>query len=161
MSVPLYEPSQPTGVPVKLGPLVLYWRRVIGADPDDRSNPLLVRYILLRWRWLGIFVHKLCRSDHERALHDHPWTFFSLVLRGGYLEVTEQVGTYPVAKLWRGVGSLAYRPASWRHRVVIPSGRPAWTFVVVFKRVRVWGFWPLGRFCRWFQYNPDTGICEE
>lgn len=32
-------------------------------------------------------VHKVMRSDHDRALHDHPWHNASIVLEGGYWEV--------------------------------------------------------------------------
>jgi hypothetical protein len=32
-------------------------------------------------------VHHTLRSDHDRALHDHPWWNISIVLRGGYWEV--------------------------------------------------------------------------
>ena len=32
-------------------------------------------------------VHKVKRSDHDRALHDHPWVNASVVLSGGYWEV--------------------------------------------------------------------------
>lgn len=32
-------------------------------------------------------IHNVKRSDHDRALHDHPWHNASLVLRGGYWEV--------------------------------------------------------------------------
>lgn len=36
----------------------------------------------------AVRVHHILRSDHDRALHDHPWNNASLVLRGGYWEVT-------------------------------------------------------------------------
>lgn len=32
-------------------------------------------------------VHKVLRSDEDRALHDHPWQNASIVLDGGYWEV--------------------------------------------------------------------------
>lgn len=32
-------------------------------------------------------VHHVLRSDHDRALHDHPWHNASIVLSGGYWEV--------------------------------------------------------------------------
>lgn len=129
----------------------LFARKVIGGD----ANPLLIRWILVRVPFLGIYLHKLCRSDHERALHDHPWSFVSVVLRGGYHEITAS------GKRWRGVGSIAYRPATWRHRVVIAPARPAWTLVFVGPRSRNWGFWPGDRFCFWRRYNPELGICED
>lgn len=45
-------------------------------------------------RW-PIRIHQTLRSDHERALHDHPWNNISIVLRGGYWEVTP--GAYQTA----------------------------------------------------------------
>lgn len=127
-------------------------KRVIGSTHD----PLLFRWILLRTPWLCIYIHKLCRSDHDRALHDHPWSFVSVVLWGAYLEVTER------CVIWREMFSVAYRPAAWRHRVVIEDrAKPAWTLVFVGPQTRNWGFWPEGRFCFWKKYDSENGICEE
>lgn len=150
---------------MRLGRLKLFEKRVIG-EPD---NPLLVRWVLIRHPALaGIFLHKLCRSDHDRALHDHPWGFISIVLRGyqevhhvrdiespynfEYIEESELLTHYP--------GCVLFRPASWRHRVII-GGKPAWTLVLVGPKYRRWGFWPSGSWCWWRKYNPDKGICEE
>lgn len=50
---------------------------------------------MLRWflipknRFLKIYLHKFMRSDEDRALHDHPWSFLSIILRGGYFEISE------------------------------------------------------------------------
>ena len=41
-------------------------------------------------------VHNIKRSDHDRALHDHPWNNASLVLKGGYWEVVP--GAYQAAR---------------------------------------------------------------
>jgi hypothetical protein len=35
----------------------------------------------------AVRVHRILRSDHDRALHDHPWENCSIILRGGYWEV--------------------------------------------------------------------------
>jgi len=35
----------------------------------------------------AVRVHRVLRSDHDRALHDHPWDNCSIILRGGYWEV--------------------------------------------------------------------------
>jgi hypothetical protein len=100
-------------------------------------------------------LHKMCRSDHERALHDHPWPFVSIVLRTGYEEHTNG------GVQFNPVGSVLRRPAHWQHRVVINRSRPAWTLVLVGRRIRKWGFWPNGQWCWWRHYNPSLGICEE
>ncbi len=43
-----------------------------------------------RWgwecRWFGVFLHRMDGPDPGLDFHDHPWSFASLVLRGGYVE---------------------------------------------------------------------------
>lgn len=117
-----------------------FGKQVIG--PRDR--PYMVRYILFRWAHLPrVYVHRFCRSDDERAPHNHPWWFISLVLKGQYLEHSyddEGVATAVVRKQF----SFAYRPLSTWHRVQLANGPygkiPCWTLVVTGPDVRGWGF---------------------
>ena len=46
-----------------------------------------------RWRilstpWFNIFLHFINRADEDKDLHDHPWSFWSIILKGGYIEFT-------------------------------------------------------------------------
>jgi hypothetical protein len=139
--------------------------RYIGGKDD----PLIVRWVLFRVPWFGIFLHKFCRSDHDRALHDHPWPFVSVILRGGYSEVCEACPACrreqnpchleTETKQYRP-GSILFRPATWRHRVEILA-KPSWNLIFVGPRRRKWGFWPGGKFCWWRKYNYQTALCEE
>jgi hypothetical protein len=135
---------------VKLGRYKLFEKREIG--PAD--NPLLIRWALFRTPSFGIWIHKLCRSDYERAQHDHPFGFVSIILKNGYKEVTDG------GILTHKPGSILVRPAEWKHRVVI-DGKPSWNLLFVGRRRRRWGFFPDGKWCWWRQYNLDSGICEE
>ena len=45
-------------------------------------------FLLLHNRWLNVYLHQFCRSDYDRALHDHPWWNCLILLSGGYHEVT-------------------------------------------------------------------------
>ena len=54
---------------------------------DRLSNePYLERYYLLfkdrKWFPFNIFIHKILKSDLD-DLHDHPWPYFTLILKGG------------------------------------------------------------------------------
>lgn len=130
-------------------------KKVIGAA----SDPLLVRYILFRCAAFGIFIHHLMRSDHDRALHDHPWPFISIVLKGGYLEVHDQTIDGSTFIQYHGRGSVLVRPAEWRHRFMLES--PAWALVIVGRRARPWGFFTPGGWCWWRKYDDSLGICSE
>jgi hypothetical protein len=105
---------------------------------------------VIRWRVetrLGsVRVHHWLAADDSRALHDHPWWFFTVMLRGGYTDRSRQGDEVLRA------GSVRFRPALHRH-TVIPGDRGAWTFLVTGPSVRAWGFWPGGRFRKankWF-----------
>ena len=50
------------------------------------GSPLLERTRILQTPLFGVYLHRHHRPDRERHLHDHPWGFVSLILRGGYVE---------------------------------------------------------------------------
>src|SRR5208282_805597 len=37
-------------------------------------------------------LHHILRSDEDRHLHDHPWPYVTIILKGGYWEVTPVSG---------------------------------------------------------------------
>ncbi len=114
-------------------------------------NPYMLRWFLIpRNPFFNIYLHKFVRDDDDRALHDHPWWFISVMLKGGYVETTE---TGMVA---RRVGSIAYRCAEYRHRVQLFRNefglnirKPCWTLVITGRKVREWGFWCPKGFVHW------------
>jgi len=133
---------------------------IIGS-PDD---PYLLRWFLIpRNRFLNIYLHKFCKDDDDRALHDHPWWFISFLLWGRYDEIISGDGTKAI---YRDAPSVAYRPATWQHRVALPriiawntktdeiseTRRPAWTIVITGPRVRDWGFWCPKGFVPWQEF---------
>src|SRR6516225_3836294 len=64
-----------------------FMKRTVIADPLDRTNIYLVRLRIVETPWLACYLHSIRRPDSTRALHNHPWGFVSLLLRGGYTEV--------------------------------------------------------------------------
>ena len=95
-------------------------RRVI----FDRSGqiPYLIRYYLfLKERKsfpFNITLHKVLESD-EPVLHDHPWNWGAIILKGGYWEhipVYSQEGKVVGSTArWRGPGHIRFRKASDLH----------------------------------------------
>lgn len=184
--------------------------KIIGRADDQQ--PLMTRWILFRVPWFGIYVHKFHRSDAEFALHDHPWSFLTLILWGGYVEEFG-TGQSPVGHTYvpataaeiqgpcshragrcmhratrrgwphgaeldclleekyhepiyhrarRRPGKVLWRPATWRHRVIIEDEtRPSWSLVFVGPRVRKWGFWLRTGWCWWRRTNYRAAICED
>ena len=108
----------------------------------DFANPLIVRtpdgqeylrrYFILETKWLRIYLHRIGGSDVDPCMHDHPWSFVSIILRGGYLEHT------PHGVFNRRPGGITYYPQGWLHRLEL-SG-PAWTILIGGAVKRMWGF---------------------
>jgi hypothetical protein len=122
--------------------------RKIGDDCFPELGPLMIRYFLLRTPWVGMYFHKFLRSDNDRHVHDHPWSFITLLLNRGYWEHLPD-GT---AK-WRKRFTIHYRPAEWQHWVEID--KPVWTLVLRFRKRRQWGFITPAGWINHFVYGID------
>lgn len=107
--------------------------------------------------WLGgIFLHRMDAADPGLDLHDHPWSFLTFVIWGGYTEERALVREAPllasIAEHWpdtctRGVVENR-RPFTWRlmrldecHRITRLHRRRAWTLVFIGPVRRSWGFY--------------------
>lgn len=94
---------------------------------------------------IAIRVHHILRSDTDRHLHDHPFNFISIVLRGGYFEerLARSYGDVELRrKKWRGPGSIAFRRATDFHKLTLPvrADRSCWTLFISFRARQPWGF---------------------
>jgi hypothetical protein len=83
-------------------------------------------------------VHHWIGPDDDRAHHDHPWNFVTLVVKGGYWDMSPAGNDYVKAP------AIRYRKAEHRH-IVRPHPGEAWTILFTGPRIRTWGFWPLVR----------------
>lgn len=111
------------------------------------ADKYLVRYSIFSCKWFAIKVHNILISDDD-CLHDHPWKFISLILRGGYVEHTEKG-----SRIYHP-GNILVRPAEFKHRLELHQ--PAWTLVITFKKTRTWGFHTPTGFIKWFNYTPNN-----
>ena len=91
-------------------------------------------WIVPRNPLMNVYLHEILHSDDDRALHDHPWANQTLVIDGGYQEVT------PAGDHTRTVGEIIYREATDLHRLVVPAGGRAVTLFITGPVVREWGF---------------------
>jgi hypothetical protein len=127
--------------------LIALWggKRHVVAWP---GSVFLVRWVLWHSSRSRLFLHHFFRGDVESELHSHPWDFWSLILWGGYNEVTARAPSgpdddlYPPAldRRWYGPLSLLRRPALWYHRVDVPAGRQCWSLVWAGPKIREWDF---------------------
>ena len=90
------------------------------------------RFTLFRCPWGAMYLHRLKAQKIPPQCHDHPWSFVTIILKGGYSEFHD--GEW----VWRRPGSILYRPAEWSHNVVTRD--VAWSIVFVSRKHREWGF---------------------
>lgn len=124
----------------------------------DVDSEYIRRLHVLKTPWFAICLHWILKPDAEPYVHDHPVTFLSLILRGGYCEERQQV--------WSGYAQrdevrTTHRTHRWfnfiraskgdRHRIthVFPK-----TLTVCFMgpKTREWGFWIDGKWVYWKDY---------
>jgi hypothetical protein len=125
-------------------------RRVI----FDRSGkiPYLIRYYLfLKERKsfpFNITLHKVLESD-EPVLHDHPWSWGAIILKGGYWEhipVHSQEGNVVGSTArWRGPGHIRFRKASDLHWLELAKDEegnniPCTSIFFMGRKQKEWGF---------------------
>ena len=109
-------------------------------------------WVIPRNPFLNVYLHEIRKSDDNRAGHDHPWDNRTLVIEGGYDEIT-----YSLREPWRELqrigrfeGDVIDRLAGDTHRLIVPEGGHAVTLFVTGPKVRDWGFWcPDRRFVPW------------
>ena len=119
--------------------------RVI-MDRQD-NEPYLERYYVFlknRQRFpFNIFVHKFLKGDPD-DVHDHPWPYATLILRGGYYEWTPDFDSQGVkigeTRHWRGPGHFRICSPESYHRIELKPGVTAWTLFMPGPKRREWGF---------------------
>lgn len=103
----------------------------------------LVRLHLLKAPWCAAMLHWILAPDPHPDPHDHPVSFLSITVRGGYTEWTP-------AGLVRK--RIRFKRATDVHRIVkVAPG----TLTLVFNGpgVRTWGFWTRSGWVDWRTYR--------
>lgn len=140
-------------------------RKRIVYDRLD-NEPYLERYYLFlkdRKRFpFNVFLHRFLKSDPDHV-HDHPWGYATIILKGGYWEwipqfnsKNEKVGE--IAK-WRGPGHFRFCSANSYHRIEIDSNVQCWTLFMPGPQRREWGFLVNGKWIengKYFDYRKST-----
>ena len=120
-------------------------KRIVMDRQSD--EPYLERYYLFlkdRDRFpFNVFLHKFLKGDPD-DVHDHPWPYATLILKGGYYEWLPQFDSKgnKIAEIcvWRGPGSFRVCRANSYHRIELDPSVTAWTLFMPGPKKRDWGF---------------------
>lgn len=111
-------------------------------------------WVVPRNPFMNVYLHRVMRSDDDRALHDHPWDNTSLIINGSYLEIT------PDGEFQRNPGDIVTRPASALHRLVVPDGEECISLFLTGPKIRTWGFQCPNGWKPWRDFEHDNGCGE-
>ena len=133
-------------------------RKRIVMDRGE-NEPYLERYYLFlkeRERFpFNVFLHKFLKSDPD-DVHDHPWPYATLILKGGYWEwipIFDSVGrTTGEIQHWRGPGHFRTCSATSYHRIELDPNITAWTLFMPGPKQREWGFLVKNKWVQWQEY---------
>jgi hypothetical protein len=150
--------------------LIRKWcnRIMDSREPDiyigGKADPYLLRWwVVPRNRFFNLYLHRVHRSDDDRALHDHPWLNMSYIVEGGYDEISfsgawDQVGK---VRTRRTAGDIKFRLPTDLHRleVIQDEGgqRPCVTLFFTGPRVRTWGFKCPQGWVKWTDFVQKSG----
>lgn len=126
------------------------WKILSKMIIGKQDNPMLKRIRVVQTPWFGIYLHFIYREDMDRDPHDHPWVFWRIVLKGGYIEdfffkpasQTSAIGRMHMPFWARNQPFRWFNkfPVDQAHRITqVEPGTV--TLVIVGPKNRTWGFW--------------------
>lgn len=143
--------------------------KVIGSEEvgelGNVKRTLLIRVYLLNTKFFGIYLHYHINPDGAREPHNHPWSFITICLKGGYTESVYRPGIFGSeaaiaipAQLDRIVrGSIRVRKFSHIHKVVVIKPETITLILRGPKVGREWGFFSYTMFTPSSYYAPNEG----
>lgn len=115
---------------------------------DDPTTNYLERLRIVSTPWASLYLHRLGTPDSRPTLHDHPWSFLSIVLRGGYIE--QRLNLHDRSLRTRHIRFVNVMRRDDAHYIKSLDRTPTWTLLLVGKRRRTWGYWrPDGQRTTW------------
>lgn len=114
------------------------------------NEPYLTRYYLFlkerKWFPFNVFLHNFHKGDLD-DLHDHPWPYCTIILRGGYWEHGPNG-----SRRWCSAGSIRCAGSRSLHRIELEPGVDTWTLFIPGPHLRDWGFIDNGTWKQHEQY---------
>lgn len=137
------------------------WNFMKWADIPDARDPKRVylrRLRIFQTPWFALYLHWIFLPDDDRDPHDHPFTFWSWIVRGGYTERVWRIfpGKHKAdwvqgEKTWK---RFSLHKMSQAEAHMIEHLKPGTiTLVWAGRKTRDWGFYPESGFVPWQQYN--------
>lgn len=119
--------------------------KVVKEIKDKNGELVFRRYQLFTTPWFNCYLHEWHRADEDRHMHTHPWNFFGIILKGGYIEEVPIKGKEYTDKIRRGPGSIICGRNDYAHKVKRLLAPKGYTLFFTGKKTYSWGFLALDR----------------
>lgn len=115
----------------------------------DVESEYILRLHVFKTPWFAVCLHWIRKPDRDPWLHDHPVSFLSLILRGGYAELRAKDGDveHRVHK-WYNVVRASRTD---RHRIVF-CRKNTLTLCLMGPKTQEWGFYTPEGWIYWKTY---------
>ncbi len=121
------------------------YRDILQRTNDGTQELYLRRFYIIRRGRFKLFLHNLRLPDDVADLHDHPWSFNTFCVSGGYLEeLPNKTRTLKFGRYFRN-------KSTHLHRIVSVS-KQTWTLVHTGPATKSWGFYTKNGFVPWNVY---------
>jgi hypothetical protein len=114
--------------------------------------PILLRRTLAACRFGKLLLHEFMPNATDGAFHDHPASFLTFVLHGGYTDVTPE-GKHDHVN----APTVRFRRAEHAHITEV-GVLGCTTFVVMFRKRRDWGFFRDDKWYEWRRFERLFGL---
>ncbi len=114
------------------------------------DSKYIVRLHVLKTPWFAICLHWILKPDAEPYLHDHPVSFLSVILRGGYAELRKREGQPLRYRVHRWFNWIRATPLD-KHRIIF-ARKSTLTLCFMGAKTREWGFHTDEGWIHWKRY---------
>lgn len=98
------------------------------------------RWEILKTPFGSIWLHAIYKADTDKHLHNHPWDFTSVVLKGSYIEQTT------LGNKKQHPGKINIRNGADYHKILEMISPVVYTLFFASKPKRQWGYRVAGEF---------------
>lgn len=118
----------------------------------DTDSEYIVRLHVLKTPWFALCLHRILKPDPEPYLHDHPVSFLSIILRGGYTEHRVRSSSHGVLRTIRHRWFNFIRATPEDRHTICDVEPGTVTLCLMGPKVRDWGFHAERGWVHWKSY---------
>ncbi len=123
---------------------IFKWVKTIRSK-DGRLH--FKRFAVLQTPWLSFYIHRIYEADRDPHLHTHPWPFWTMVLHGSYMELTEH------GMNWRKPWDAKSGGYDYLHKIHSITQGPVTTILIAGRRCEDWFYKVDGELVRFDKYH--------